>query len=260
MLKTRILSALVLAPPALLAVWAGGFPFAALVALAAGLMCWEWHRMACGGFGPAGWVAATAAVATMPLALVEPRAALALVLFGALGSTALAPSGRRGWAWWGALYAALPSLAMVWLRADPTHGAALVGWLLLVVWATDSGAYAAGRLIGGPLLMPRVSPKKTWAGLLGGMASAALVGVGFAWAVGVAGLTWVALAGAVVAVVAQAGDLFESWVKRRWGVKDSSAIIPGHGGVMDRVDGLLAAALAVAALTLLTGKTILAWQ
>jgi phosphatidate cytidylyltransferase len=133
-------------------------------------------------------------------------------------------------------------------------------WVLGVVWATDTGAYIAGRRIGGPKLAPRVSPNKTWAGLFGGIAAAGLVGL--AAAALVAGVSpWIAAPlSAALAIVEQAGDLFESAVKRRFGVKDSSNLIPGHGGVLDRVDGLLSVSLAVAALSWMVGHTILIWR
>lgn len=262
MLKTRALSALVMAPPALLAAWAGGYPFAALIALAAALMGWEWHRMLNGAYGLAGRVSSAGCAVAALLAVGHPTWGLAVAALTIPVAAALAGSDRagRGWAAFGALYAGLPSVCLVWLRDDTATGNALIWWLLLVVWATDIGAYAFGRLIGGPKLMPLVSPKKTWAGLVGGMLSAGLAGILVALAVGTAPGAQVFAAGAVVAVVAQAGDLFESWIKRRCNVKDSSNIIPGHGGVLDRVDGLLTASLAVAAFSLATGKTVLDWQ
>jgi phosphatidate cytidylyltransferase len=120
--------------------------------------------------------------------------------------------------------------------------AGLVFWVMVVTWATDIFAYFSGRSIGGPKLAPRLSPNKTWAGLIGGMAGAALAGWGVARLFDL-GLPFVWL-GAPMAVLAQAGDLYESWVKRRAGVKDSGAILPGHGGVLDRLDGLLAVSAA----------------
>lgn len=262
MLKTRALSALAMAPPALLAAWAGGYAFGALIALCAALMCWEWHRMLNGAFTLSGKVAALGCSAAALLAVARPEMGLALAALAAVISSALAGGDRsgRGWAAFGAVYGGVPSVALVWLRGDPTVGNAVIWWLLLVVWSTDIGAYAFGRLIGGPKLLPLVSPKKTWAGLIGGMISAGLAALLVALAVGAAAGLAVFAAGAVVAVVAQIGDLFESWIKRRCNVKDSSNIIPGHGGVLDRVDGLLTAALAVAALSLATGKTVLDWQ
>ncbi|CUW40291.1 Phosphatidate cytidylyltransferase [Magnetospirillum sp. XM-1] len=261
MLKTRVLSALVMAPPALLAAWAGGYAFAALIALAAALMCWEWHRMLNGAYALSGRVASVGCALASLLAVARPDIGLAMVALSVLASAGLAASDRAGrvWAAFGAVYAGLPSVTLVWLRDDPNAGNAVIWWLLLVVWSTDIGAYAFGRLIGGPKLLPAVSPKKTWAGLVGGMISAGLAAVLVAVMVGAAAGVTVFAAGAAVAVVAQAGDLFESWIKRRCNVKDSSNIIPGHGGVLDRVDGLLTAALAVAALTLATGRTVLDW-
>lgn len=262
MLKTRALSALVMAPPALLAAWAGGYAFAALIALAAALMGWEWHRMLNGGFTLSGRVAALGCAVASLLAVARPDIGLAMVALATLASAGLAGGDRSGRAWaaFGALYAGLPSVALVWLRADVAAGNAVIWWLLLVVWSTDIGAYAFGRLIGGPKLLPVISPKKTWAGLVGGMISAGIAALLVALAVGASVGLAVFAAGAVVAVVAQVGDLFESWIKRRCNVKDSSNIIPGHGGVLDRVDGLLTAALVVAALTLATGRTVLDWQ
>ncbi|CAA7616024.1 phosphatidate cytidylyltransferase [Magnetospirillum sp. UT-4] len=263
MLGKRVLSALVMAPPALAAIWLGGYAFAALAAVAVVVMVWEWHRMALGGMGATWWIGALAGAGAALAAVDFPAAALALIAAATVAAAATAPgSGERRhlWAAMGVLYAGLPSLALVWLRGDSDLGRITVIWLFLLVWATDIGAYAAGRTIGGPLLMPRVSPKKTWAGLLGGVASAALVGLAMGAAVGHAGLAGLAVASGVLAVVAQAGDLFESWVKRHFGVKDSSNIIPGHGGLLDRVDGLLAAAALVALATWSSGRAVLEWQ
>lgn len=262
MLRLRILSALVMAPPALLATWFGGYAFAGLVAVAAGVMCWEWHRMVTKGFAASGQFAALLCTAAALLAVTQPGFAVGMVAAAAIGSAALAPgAGERPrlWAGLGALYAGLPALALVWLR-DGEAGRQTVFWLLLLVWATDIGAYAAGRLIGGPLLLPAVSPKKTWAGLIGGVISAGAVGLAMAVTFAVAQPWALAVASGVLAVVAQAGDLLESWVKRRCQVKDSSNIIPGHGGVLDRVDGLLAAGLAVAVASLAVGQAVVTWQ
>ncbi len=165
-----------------------------------------------------------------------------------------------GWSFWwtvaGAFYIGLPVAALIWLRGQDRETAL---WLLLVVWATDSFAYGAGRLIGGWRLMPSVSPKKTWAGLIGGIAGAAaiggLVGAGLrldVWAL--------AAASAVLAVVAQGGDLLESAIKRRFGAKDSGTLIPGHGGLLDRVDGMLAAAPVAALFCLAGGGGIALWR
>ena len=140
---------------------------------------------------------------------------------------------------WGFIYIALPSFALLVLRWT---WAALVLWLMLVTWATDIFAYFAGRSIGGPKLAPKISPNKTWAGLIGGMAGAAIVGALAANFFGLgAPFFWL---GAPMGLIAQLGDLYESAVKRRYGVKDSGTILPGHGGVLDRLDGLLPVAVA----------------
>ena len=147
----------------------------------------------------------------------------------------------------------LAAWALIWLRADAAAGRANVAFVVGVVWASDIGAYLAGRLIGGPRLAPQVSPGKTWSGAAGGLVAAAALGavVGRLPGAGVA---------AVLSVVAQAGDLAESVAKRRAGVKDSGALIPGHGGLLDRLDGLLAAAPAAALLARALGPGVVLWQ
>jgi phosphatidate cytidylyltransferase len=148
----------------------------------------------------------------------------------------------------------------LWLAEDPDYGRITLFWLLGVVWATDCGAYVAGRVIGGPLLAPIISPRKTWAGVAGGLVSAAAIGAGAAiWAkVGEpAGLIFASVA---LSIAAQGGDLLESAVKRHFEVKDSGAIIPGHGGLFDRLDGLLAAAPVLAAAYLVAGGGEFLWR
>lgn len=263
MLRLRILSALVLAPPALAAVWLGGWAFVALVALAAALMGWEWQRLTTGGFGPAGIAASLAGIAAAALGADMPLLALAvvgLVGLGVAGEGLLRQRPATAWLAWGVLYIGVPVVALVWLRGLPEGGRTALVWLFLVIWATDIGAYAAGRTIGGPLLAPRVSPKKTWAGLIGGVASAAIVGTVTAQMLGHVSALPLACYSGALAVVAQIGDLGESWVKRRFGVKDSSNVIPGHGGVFDRVDGLIAAAPVVALAAWAAGEGWLAWK
>ncbi len=259
MLRQRILSALVLGPVALAAAWFGSWAFVALVAVAGGLLGWEWTRLVLGRWGLGGKLLSLVAALTAALGLLEPRAGLLLLLLAAL----LLPWAQRRtdrsvlWLGGGVLYIGLPVLSLVWLRQV---GGETLFCLLLLVWATDIGAYAAGRTIGGPKLIPRISPNKTWAGLLGGMAAAALVGFVSARLLHQAAPLALAAFSAGLAVVAQAGDFGESWIKRRFGVKDSSQIIPGHGGVLDRVDGLLTTAPVVAAACLLYGGGLLQWM
>ena len=257
MLRQRILSALVLAPIAIGAVWAGSWAFVALAAVAGGLLAWEWTRLCCGRFGNAGVLLVAMAVLVAVLGHLAPLGAflvIALVLC-AIPMVDRAKSAATAWMIAGVIYIGLPCLALVWLREQ---GRETLFWLLCVVWATDIGAYAAGRTIGGPKLMPSVSPKKTWAGLLGGIFSAAVVGAvtGLLTDVSPSGVAEVS---GGVAVLAQAGDLAESWVKRHFGVKDSSTIIPGHGGVLDRLDGLLSTAPLVAGICLTFGGGLPLW-
>lgn len=242
-LLKRIASAAVMLPLALAAWWMGGAVFAMLAGLAAYFMLREWLRFP--GEGPKPmhllylWLPLLLALGSMA----DGRAEWALALFAVF--VLLLPAVLRQrplWALAGAFYVGLPCLCLVWLRGFPGDGRLIVLWLLAVVWATDTGAYAFGRLIGGPKLIPALSPNKTWAGLGGGMLCAALAGGGIA--ASAPGLPWLALGlfAALVAVVSQAGDFFESGVKRHFGVKDSGALIPGHGGALDRLDGLLFAA------------------
>ena len=145
-----------------------------------------------------------------------------------------------GWQLGGFAYALLPALALLWIRERAPHDLMLLLWVFIVTWSTDIGAYFAGRAIGGPKLAPMISPNKTWAGLIGGMIAAALLGGYWANFTSLSPkLLWLA---PLFAVGAQAGDLFESGLKRRAGVKDSGTILPGHGGVMDRLDGLVVVA------------------
>ena len=179
------------------------------------------------------------------------EASLVVLALGLCGAVLLSPD-RRGWVAAGFFYAAAAEMASVLVRFDQTYGFEALVLILLVVWLTDIGGYFAGRGIGGPKLWPRISPKKTWAGAVGGFAASLAVAGGFA-AFGL-GRTGVMLAlGAVLSIASQLGDLFESAVKRRFGVKDSSHLIPGHGGLMDRLDGLVAAIVAAAIFGLLRG-------
>lgn len=251
-LGARLVSAIAMAVAALIAVFAGETAFAILIAAATGVLAWEWARLTGEGrFGATGIVLAVATMALVAAAVLGwfEAAIMGAFVAGALVFVVAMADGRRLrlWVAVGVLYIGLPAVAMIWLRGHGEAGRALMLWLLLTIWATDSGAFFAGRLIGGPKLAPRISPKKTWAGLGGAVVSAAWVGII------VGGLdphapdtVLLALGGAILAVVAQAGDLAESWVKRHFGAKDSSNLIPGHGGLFDRVDGLLVAALVLA--------------
>jgi len=254
-LKARILSALVLGPVALAVVWLGSPVFDLFVAGLAAVMVWEWDRMCRGRFGSTGKASAVVVAVAAAAVVHVPILALAMIWIGTLGAAVFS---RSGWLSMGLLYIGLPVMALIWVR--DASGMVTVFWLMGVIWATDIGAYFFGRGIGGPKLAPRISPKKTWAGLLGGMASAAVVGVGVPLLFGLPLRVSLAVFAAVLAAVAQLGDLLESSVKRRFNVKDSSNIIPGHGGVLDRVDGLIAAAPVVALMVLAYGGGVEDWQ
>jgi phosphatidate cytidylyltransferase len=257
-LGQRLLAALALMAVTLAALFLGAPFWPALVALFGGAMSWEWTRLVGNrrtglvGLGTIGGVAGLTLYlgfgGDAGIALASLAAFAVIVGLAGVGSS----WGGRLWAAAGVLYVGLPAFAMVWLRADPASGFATCLWLLALVWAIDSAAYFVGRSVGGPRLAPRVSPSKTWAGLGGGCAGAALVGAAAAAWVG-ADLGQLVALSVGLAILEQLGDLAESVVKRHFGVKDSSNLIPGHGGILDRVDGLVAVVLGVAALTLATG-------
>ncbi len=261
-LARRVLSALVVAPPAILAVAAGGTYFDVLVLAAVVVLAWEWGRMCDCRFGVAG-VILVASVAAVALAGAAHAWRWGLGI-SALGAFAVFLAERRrnpdaaAWAAFGALYIGLPALAALWLRADPEAGRATMLWLIAVTAATDIGAYAVGRTIGGAKLAPHISSGKTWVGLAGGIGAAAAAGYAFAAFAGGNGAL-LASASALLACVGQGGDLFESFAKRRFGRKDMSGLIPGHGGLFDRVDGLVAVIMVAALTILLSGEPITRW-
>lgn len=252
-LVMRVIAALVLAPLAVAIAYAGGWLWAALVTLAAIGLYVEW-LMIVGAARATGVVASgVAALAVAGLYLAAGRIDAALVVL-AVGFAAVAALSRQARAWtvMGFAYAAAAELASVLVRLDQVQGFAALFLILLVVWVTDIGGYFAGRGIGGPKLWPRVSPKKTWAGAIGGFAASLVIAAGFA-ALGLGRTGPLLLSGAVLSIASQLGDLLESAVKRRFGVKDSSHIIPGHGGLMDRLDGFVAAVVLAAIFGLLRG-------
>ena len=261
----RILAAAVLAPLAIAIAYAGGWLWAGLVVLAAIGLYVEWLGIV-GVVGETRVVAAGVAALTaagLSLAAGRIEAAL-LVLAVGLAAVALLAPVQRGWAAAGFGYAAAAEFASVLVRRDPVEGFAALILILLVVWVTDIGGDFAGRGIGGPKLWPRVSPNKTWAGAIGGFAASLMVAAGFA-ACGLGKTGPMLVLGAVLSVASQLGDLFESAVKRRFGVKDSSHIIPGHGGLLDRLDGFVAAIVLAAILGFLrhgadgVGRGLMVW-
>ena len=265
-LTTRFAAAVVMIAVACVAIYVGGWLFRLLVAAGAAAMVVEWgdmHKVP----RARTWIGvALMAVPTLvapellfPAAERDP-AEIEYALFDpiwtglggilALGFIYVIVS-RRLTMGWGYIYVGVPAFALIVLSWAWFE---LVFWAMLVTWSTDIFAYFAGRSIGGPKLAPRISPNKTWSGLIGGMAGAAVVGALAAWAFGI-GEPFL-YAGAAMGLIAQLGDLYESRVKRRQGVKDSSSLLPGHGGVLDRLDGLLPVAVATLALLMMTLQTL----
>ncbi len=248
-----------LAPTALACIWLGADAWTALMALAAGGLAYEWVAL-CGGQPrrmPGLVVPAVVLFAGLIAVLDRERWALVALAVGAV--LAGLSSGRRAMVA-GVLYVGLASVALVWLRGDNAAGRANVLFLVIVVWASDVGAYAAGRLLGGRKLAPAISPGKTWSGAAGGLLAAMLVGEAAGGLLAVAPMGRAAIVAGLLGLAAQVGDLLESAIKRHFGVKDSGKLIPGHGGLLDRLDGLLTAAPTAAALALLLGRGVALWQ
>ena len=251
----RVGSALVLVPLAVGSAYLGGPPFLAVWALAAAIILWEWTVIV-GEPGRTPVLAAGAAAfvsAAVLFGLGWPRAALAVLALGAVAVAGLAGSGRRAWILAGGVYAGAMLAAPAVLHSDAELGLIAVMLLFGVVWTTDVMAYFVGRALAGPKLWPAVSPKKTWSGAVGGAAAATVVGSGISARAGLDHLAALALVCALLSLAAQTGDLLESALKRRFGAKNASELIPGHGGLMDRLDGFVAAALVATLLGLARG-------
>jgi phosphatidate cytidylyltransferase len=263
-LLMRLAAGLVLAPLSIAIAYAGGWLWAVLVTLAIIGLYIEWLTIV-GTRTFAVMLAGTAAlvVALYFLAAGQNKLALLCLAFGLVIVVLLSPE-RRLWAGAGFAYAALAGLTSILVRFDRVYGFAALIFVLLIVWATDTAGYFAGRGFGGAKLWPRVSPNKTWAGAVGGFVASLTVAIGFAFFNPVRTVPLLLL-GASLSIVAQLGDLFESAVKRRFGVKDSSRIIPGHGGLLDRLDGFVAAIVLAAILGFLregadgVGRGLMVW-
>jgi phosphatidate cytidylyltransferase len=248
----RVAAAVAMGSVALAATWIGGFLFAAFWWVASIVVLWEWQRLVGGERLIVARVGAGAvALALAALSALHDSIAgvVAALILGAAAVGWIA-GGRQGiWAAAGVLYAGALVASVGLLRVSPSFGMASILWLFAVVWGADIAAYFAGRLIGGPRLWPRVSPGKTWAGAIVGAFTGAVLGLMLAaWTNRLAALFWLGLA---TAIVSELGDLFESALKRRFGVKDSSGLIPGHGGLMDRLDAFTSASFFAAVVAIL---------
>jgi phosphatidate cytidylyltransferase len=248
-LKQRIVSGVAISAIALLMVYWSPTAFAVLTFLVAAAMSWEWGRMVRGALPDTALVVHVLAVLVAAVLSATDMAGLgiAATIVGAIAVAALVfGSGRSQLSGAGVLYTGLPVVALGWLRADEPLGFFATLFVLVAVVVTDIAAYAAGRTIGGPKLWPEVSPNKTWSGLLGGIVAAAIVGGIFAVLTGTGSPGWLASLGLAMGLIAQWGDLAESALKRHFGLKDAGDLIPGHGGFMDRMDGIVTASIAAA--------------
>lgn len=261
----RVASAIVLAALALAAIYQP-WTFLILIMVGSLIVAWEWGRLTRGdGFDGTALISGVSVCAVAILVSVG-RPDLALFVLAAaavaIGLTAFRSAGAF-WPLAGLSYAALPAAALVWLRGDPSLGATAVLYLFAVAWTADTASYTTGRLIGGPKLAPRISPKKTWSGFVVGALTPALVGFAFASVLKETSAVKLSLVSVLIALACQMGDLVESAVKRRFGAKDMSQMIPGHGGLLDRIDGLLLAAILAGLIALRDpaspGRGLLIW-
>jgi phosphatidate cytidylyltransferase len=246
---------LVLVPLAIGTAYLGGWLFALFWGAAAMGVLWEWTALVArndqrsvpltGG--------ASLALAVVLVAAGHLLAAVVVLAMGAIGAASLALAERRTWVAGGIPYAGALALAPIVLRADDADGFLAVIFLFAIVWTTDISAYFAGRALGGPKLMPQVSPNKTWAGAFGGLIASVVVTLALAKMAGLTALFALAMLAVVLSVFAQGGDLFESFLKRRFHAKDTGHLIPGHGGLMDRLDGFVSASVAAALIGLARG-------
>jgi phosphatidate cytidylyltransferase len=246
-LSLRIVSGIAMAALAVLTAWWGGLPFAILWTAASVIIAFEWQRIVHREAAlPLQLITGSAALAAGAGAYLERWPLLAAAFVVGLPAAFLVAREHRRDAAEGVLYAAALAAAVILCRGIENVGLAVILWLFAVVWGTDTCAYFTGRALGGPKLWPRVSPKKTWSGAIGGLIGGAILGLLVLWLAGIQ-LKWPHLVFSLAfSVATQAGDLFESSLKRRYDVKDAGSIIPGHGGVMDRLDGFIFAAVLAA--------------
>ena len=267
----RVYSSLILIALTLALTYAGSQTFAALIVFAAALMSWEWGRVVRGHGVDRIFALQTAAIAMAGYLTLRKYNALAILVIMVATWIAFRTHKKAHFssdAWWsaaGVYYAGFPAIALIAIRQDPAYGLQAILFLFLIVWSADTGAFFAGRLLGGPKLAPAISPNKTWSGLFGGALAAGAAGSVFAVWLGHTSILVLGCLGLLLALVSQGGDLGESFIKRFFGVKQTSGLIPGHGGVLDRLDGLVFAAIGAGLIAIITdpsepGRALLIWS
>jgi phosphatidate cytidylyltransferase len=254
-LALRVCSAVVLVPLAIGTAYVGGWPFAIFWGAAAIGVVWEWSSMVAPDeqFSVLMAGGASLALAVILVATGHVLAALIVVAMGALGAASLTLADRRMWAAGAIPYAGALAIGPIILRSDGEQGFLAMLFVFAIVWTTDIAAYFVGRGLGGPKLVPRVSPNKTWTGAIGGLLASVFAAIIVAKIAALTSFFALAMLAIVLSISAQAGDLFESFLKRRFNAKDSSHLIPGHGGLMDRLDGFVTASVAAVMIGVVRG-------
>ncbi len=259
-LRLRIISGIILAAIVLAATWYGGLGFRVLAAAIGLLVYYEWSMMTdLHGRDPQGNALGWLGLVLIAGATVMDASVYSMEVLAAFVVVTAVMVAVRQKSWWlpgGIFYSGLTVIALAEIRDDGLRGFVLMLFIFATVWATDIFAYFVGRAIGGPKLAPRISPGKTWSGAIGGAIAAVVVGTAIVWRYFLADGLWIPALALMLSVCSQIGDLFESFIKRRFGVKDSSHLIPGHGGVMDRVDGLIFACFAAFLLAIVMSLTL----
>lgn len=269
-LVLRFNSALILVAISVTATYAGPATFSCLILFFAALMSWEWCRVVRGRSFDRIFLLQIASIACAGVLTLKgyPGSAVGVIIGATWVSFWVHEwEGLKSDPWWtaaGFYYAGFPAIALIAIRQDPNYGFYAILYLFLVVWSADTGAFFTGRLIGGPKLAPSISPNKTWSGLFGGAFAACCAGALFGIWLGRTSVPVLAGVSVFLAIVSQAGDLGESFVKRVFGVKNSSGLIPGHGGVLDRLDGLVFAAMGAGLIAMMDdplspGRALLIW-